>query len=61
MNFSNLIEHPADSSDPFLSEGAIYYELIAEDKNNTNIKYSVLNLVGTDITLEGLIANGNLV
>jgi VCBS repeat-containing protein len=61
VNFSNLIEHRADSSDIFLSEGAIYYELIAEDKNNTNIKYSVLNLVGTDITLEGLIANGNLV
>ncbi len=61
VKFSDLIEHSADSSHPYLSEGAIYYELIAEDKNNSDIKYSVLNLVGSNITnLQNLIDNGNL-
>ncbi len=56
----------ADDKHPFLSEGAEYYDLQINrgaDVNNP-IWLSVLNLVGvngTEITLQGLIDNKNLV
>ena len=63
---TNLEKKFADDNHPFLSEGAEYYDLQINrgtDLNNP-IWFSILNLVGvdgTEITLQGLIANGNLV
>lgn len=54
--------HYADENHPFLSNGAMYYELQAKSGTDGNW-YSVLNLVGANgatITLDGLFANGNL-
>jgi hypothetical protein len=59
---TELREHHADDSHPFLSDGETYYELRAQSAANGNW-YSVLNLVGINgatITLDGLFANGNL-
>ena len=63
---TNLEKKSADDKHPFLSEGAEYYDLQINSGNDMNnpIWLSVLNLVGidgTEITLQGLIANGNLV
>jgi hypothetical protein len=66
MSGTNLEKKSADAKHPFLSEGAEYYDLQINtnpDLNNPTW-FSVLNLVGvdgTEITLQGLIANGNLV
>jgi VCBS repeat-containing protein len=63
---TQLVPRTADESHPFLSDEASYYELKVQssiDLEDTNW-YSVFNLVGIDdtqITLAGLIANGNLV
>jgi VCBS repeat-containing protein len=63
---TNLEKKSADDKHPFLSEGAEYYDLQINrgaDLNNP-IWFSILNLVGisgTEITLDSLIANGNLV
>jgi len=63
---TKLEKKSADKEHPFLSEGAEYYDLQINrgaDLNNP-IWFSILNLVGvdgTEITLQGLIANGNLV
>ncbi len=63
---TNLEKKSADAKHPFLSEGAEYYDLQINrgaDLNNP-IWFSILNLVGisgTEITLDSLIANGNLV
>ncbi len=63
---TNLEKKSADDKHPFLSEGAEYYDLQinrSADLNNP-IWLSILNLVGvdgTEITLQGLIDNGNLV
>ncbi len=63
---TNLEKKSADDKHPFLSEGAEYYDLQINrgtDLNNP-IWFSILNLVGvdgTEITLQGLIDNGNLV
>ncbi len=57
-----LEKKSADNEHPFLSEGATYYELRATD--SFGIEFSILNLVGisgTEMTLDSLIANGNLV
>jgi VCBS repeat-containing protein len=56
-----LEERYADSNHPFMSEGEKYYSLQAISKTDEKW-YSVLNLVGidgTEITLDGLFANGN--
>ncbi len=63
---ANLEKKSADDKHPFLSKGAEYYDLQINSVNDMNnpIWLSVLNLVGvdgTEITLDGLIANGNLV
>jgi VCBS repeat-containing protein len=65
-NKTQLVSHTADANHPFLSEGARYYELKVQSSVNSNDPnlYSVFNLVGTngtEITLDGLIANRNLV
>jgi hypothetical protein len=63
---TNLEKKSADDKHPFLSEGAEYYDLQINrgaDLNNP-IWFSILNLVGvdgTEITLQRLIDNGNLV
>ena len=63
---TNLEKKSADAKHPFLSEGAEYYDLQINrgaDLNNP-IWFSILNLVGvdgTEITLQRLIDNGNLV
>jgi len=57
---TSLVEHKADSEHPFLAEGTTYYELRAINTINNNIEYSVLNLVGSNITLDALFTNGNL-
>ena len=59
---TRLIAHQANDSHPFLSDGAMYYELQVKsnDVRDTNW-YSVFNLVGTDLTVQGLFNNGNLV
>ena len=63
---TKLEKYFADNENPFLSEGAEYYDLLVNtsaDTNNPNW-LSVLNLVGTngtEITLDGLIANRNLI
>ena len=61
-----LEKKSADKEHPFLSEDAEYYELRVNTSTDENIEnwLSVFNLVGidgTEITLQGLIANGNLV
>jgi VCBS repeat-containing protein len=58
---TRLEERFADDKHPFLSAGAAYYELQVQSSNNLNDKnwYSVLNLVGANITLDGLFANQN--
>ena len=63
VNNTQLVTQHADSSNPFLSEGAEYYELqVKSNVNSTDPNwYTVLNLVGNNITLDGLIANHNLV
>jgi len=63
---TSLEKKSADKEHPFLSEDAEYYELRVNTSTDENIEnwLSVLNLVGingTKITLDGLIANGNLV
>ena len=63
---TNLEKKFADDNHPFLSEGAEYYDLQINHGTDLNnpIWFSILNLVGvdgTEITLQGLIANGNLV
>jgi hypothetical protein len=60
---TQLVPHTADAYHPYLSEGAQYYELKVQSSVNSNDSnwYSVLNLVGTDLTVQGLINNGNLV
>ena len=66
MSGTNLEKKSADKEHPFLSEGAEYYDLQINrgaDLNNP-IWFSILNLVGvdgTEITLQGLIDNKNLV
>ncbi len=63
---TNLEKKSADDKHPILSEGAEYYDLQinrSADVNNP-IWLSILNLVGvdgTEITLQGLIDNKNLV
>ncbi len=57
---TKLSKYQADSSHQFLSDGADYYELAVKLPNDENW-HTVFNLVGTDITLEGLFANTNLV
>ena len=63
---TNLEKKSADKEHPFLSEGAEYYDLQINrgaDLNNP-IWFSILNLVGvdgTEITLQGLFDNKNLV
>ena len=57
-----LEKKSADNEHPFLSEGATYYELRATE--SFGIEFSILNLVGisgAEMTLDSLIANGNLV
>jgi hypothetical protein len=62
---TQLVQHTANASHPFLSDDATYYELRVQssiDKDDTNW-YSVFNLVGfngMDITLDGLFNNDNL-
>ena len=56
---TQLEEKYANSSHLFLSEGATYYELKIIDADGNSS--SVLNLVGTNITLDGLFENKNLV
>jgi VCBS repeat-containing protein len=63
---TSLEKKSADKEHPFLSEDAEYYELRVNTSTDENIEnwLSILNLVGvdgTEITLQGLIANGNLV
>jgi hypothetical protein len=63
---TNLEKKSADAKHPFLSEGADYYDLQINTNPDVNnpIWFSVLNLVGvdgTEITLQGLIDNKNLV
>jgi hypothetical protein len=63
---TKLEKKSADKEHPFLSEDAEYYELRVNTSTDENIEnwLSVFNLVGidgTEITLQGLIANGNLV
>jgi len=63
---TQLVTHTADANHPFLSDGAKYYELQVQSSINSNDPnwYSLFNLVGTngtDITVSGLFANGNLV
>ncbi len=60
---TQLLSHTADANHPFLSDGATYYELQVQSSINSNDPnwYSVLNLVGTNVTLDGLFANENLV
>ncbi len=60
---TQLVTHTADANHPFLSDGATYYELQVQSSINSNDPnwYSVLNLVGTNVTLDGLFANENLV
>jgi hypothetical protein len=65
-SITELEKKSADKEHPFLSEGAEYYELRVNTSTDENIEnwFSVLNIVGvngTEITLDGLIANGNLV
>ncbi len=65
-SIASLEKKFADDNHPFLSEDAEYYELRVNRSADENIPdwLSVLNLVGvdgTEITLAGLIANGNLV
>ncbi len=66
ISATNIEKKSADDKHPFLSEGAEYYDLQINrgaDVNNP-IWLSVLNLVGvngTEITLQGLIDNKNLV
>ncbi len=60
INKTKLSKYQADSSHQFLSDGADYYELAVKLPNDENW-HTVFNLVGTDITLEGLFANTNLV
>jgi hypothetical protein len=62
---TQLIPHNAVANHLFLSEGATYYELLVQSSVNlyNPIWYSIFNLVGindTEITLDGLFANGNL-
>ncbi len=57
-NFTKLIEHRADAKDKFLSEGATYYELIIINPN-TQLEYSIFNLVGNNINLHDLFVNKN--
>jgi VCBS repeat-containing protein len=56
---TKLVENHADDNHPFLSEGATYYELRTTD--SFGIEFAVFNIVGSDLTLQDLIANGNLV
>lgn len=61
-----LEKRSADNNHPFLSEGAAYYELQVNTSTDPKVPdwHSVLNLVGvngTEITLDRLIANGNLI
>ena len=60
---TQLVPHTADDNHLFLSEGAQYYELKVQSSVNSNDSnwYSVLNLVGTDLTVKGLFDNGNLI
>jgi VCBS repeat-containing protein len=63
---TELEKKSADKEHPILSEGAEYYELRVNTSTDENIEnwFSVLNIVGidgTEITLQGLIDNKNLI
>jgi VCBS repeat-containing protein len=58
-----LIGRQADGNHPFLSEGAKYYELqfYSDSIRDWSSVFNLVGINGTEITLDSLIANGNLV
>ncbi|MGB4345069.1 MAG: VCBS domain-containing protein [Burkholderiaceae bacterium] len=53
----HLVEHTTDADNPFLAEGETYYDLI---ESVSNVEKTVLKIVGQNLDLDTLIANGNL-
>jgi hypothetical protein len=61
INTTKLEEKYADTNHPFLSEGATYYDLRTISPFGSSPALNLVGIDGTKISLDGLIANGNLV